>query len=121
VIERETEPGVFTLVGVRQQLGGRPFPRQTPLNLFLVLFSPRNGIYRGNVVIVQVKTDRTIRYSKFQAEFDADYQALPLNVDLGLCEFPEPGLYAVQVWFSPAEGQDVLKAELPFDLLEHEE
>jgi hypothetical protein len=121
VIESETEQGVFTLVGVRQQLVGSPFPLPASLSLFLVLSSPRQGTYQGNVVIVRVQTDKALRYSKFEVEFDEDHQVVPLYLDLGLCEFPEPGLYMVQLWFSPAQGQDVLKAELPFDVLENEE
>lgn len=70
VIESETEQGVFTLEGVRQHLEGGPFPLRVALNLFLVLFSARKGKYRGSAMVVQVNTDRSIRYSKFQVEFD---------------------------------------------------
>jgi hypothetical protein len=121
VVESEIEQGVFTLEGVRQQLGGGPFPLRAPMSLFLVLFSARKGVYRGNVVIVHIRTDKSLRYLKFQVEFDEDHQDLPLCINLGWCEFSEAGPYAVQVWFSPGEGQDVLKGELPFHLLEHEE
>jgi hypothetical protein len=121
VLESETEQEVFTLVGVRQHLGGGPLPVNASLSLFLVLSSPRKGRYRGNVVIVRVATDKTLRYSNFQVAFDEDNQVVPCVVDLGWCEFREAGLYAVQVWFSPREGQDVLKAELTFEVLENEE
>jgi hypothetical protein len=121
VIENEMEEGVFTLVGVRQHLGDGVYPLRASLSLFLVLASPREGTYQGNVVIVRVQNDKSLRYAKFQVDFDEDHQVLPLHLDLGWCEFPEPGLYMVQVWFSPGLEHDVLKAELPFDLLDNEE
>jgi hypothetical protein len=121
VIESEIEEAVFTLVGVRQQLVGDSYPLTASLSLFLVLSSPRKGAYQGNVVIVRVQTDKSLRYSKFEVEFDEDHQVQPLYLDLGECEFPEAGQYVIQVWFSPGQGQDVLKAEHPFDLFEYEE
>ena len=116
VFESEIEQGVFTLEGVRQHLTGGPFPWRAPLSLFLVLFSARKGVYRGNAVIARVSTDKCLRYSKFQVEFDEDNQVLPLCVNLGWCEFPGAGLYTVQVWFYQEQGMDVLKGELPFSV-----
>jgi hypothetical protein len=121
VVESETEEGVFTLEGVRQQLVGDAFPLRASLNLFVVLFSARTGNYRGNVVVVNARTDKAIRYLKFQVGFDSDSQIVPMAMDLGSCAFPEPGPYMIQVWFSPGEGQDVLKAELPFNVFQTEE
>jgi hypothetical protein len=121
VIESETESGVFTLVGARQQLVGGAFPLRWSLSVFLVLSCPRKGAYQGNVVIVQAQTDKSLRYLKFQVEFNENHQVLPLAMDLGECEFPEPGLHLVQLWFSPRQGPDVLKAELSFAVLDNEE
>src|SRR5258707_8650768 len=40
--------------------------------------SARPGKYRGNAVLVGVETDKSLRYTKFQIEFDDDDQVVPL-------------------------------------------
>jgi hypothetical protein len=119
-IASETESGVFTLEGVRQHLRAESFPCSRPLSLFLLLSSTRRGTYEGKILVIDDRTDRTIRYERFSAAFQKDNEILPFYVEVA-CEFPEPGQYTFQVWFSSKKGADVLKGEQPFDVLKHEE
>jgi hypothetical protein len=121
VIASDTEPGVFTLEGVRQFLSATSFPWPAPLSLFLLLSSARRGTYAGKVLMIHDATDRTIRYVKFEVEFQRNNEVLPVGVDLDRCEFPQPGGYTFQVWFAAKKGADALKAEQPFDVLQDEE
>lgn len=121
VLTSETEAGVFNLEGVRQHLTVRSVPIAAPLNLFLLLSNPRHGTYEGKVLVVHDGTDRTVRYVRFAVAFQEDNEVLPLWLDLGVCEFPEPGSYTFQVWFSSPQGGDALKGELPFHIVQDEE
>jgi hypothetical protein len=47
--------------------------------------------------------------------FEADGDTLPATARLR-CSFPRAGRYVVQIWFYQAQGNDVLKAELPFSV-----
>jgi len=121
VLPSETEAGVFTLEGVRQQFQADFFPWPAQVSLFLLLFSPRRGTYQGKALVVDDEEERVIRYVKFSASFPDDHQFLPLVVDLGSCQFPEPGQYLFQIWFEQSAGGDVQKGELPFYILAKEE
>jgi hypothetical protein len=120
VIASDTEAGVFTLEGVRQHLLAASFPWPARLGLFLLLSSARKGTYQGKVVIVNESTDRVIRYVKLEARFDEDNEFFALGLQFGDCEFPEPGSYTFQVWFSARDGQEVMKGEHPFHVLSNE-
>jgi hypothetical protein len=120
-IASDTESGVFTLEGVRQHVFAGSFPWSVRLDLFLLVSSARKGTYPGKVLIINERLDRTIRYIRFAAAFQDDHEVLPLCVELGECEFPEPGRYTFQIWFISKNGQDVEKGELPFSILQPEE
>jgi hypothetical protein len=117
VAASETEAGVFTLEGVRQHLRAESFPCLFRPSLFLLLSTPRKETYRGKVLLIHERTDRTLRYLGFLAAFEEDNELLPLYLDVRDCEFPEPGLYTFQVWFTAANGAEALKAEHPFHAL----
>lgn len=121
ILASETEDGVFTLEGVRQYLAAESFPCEFQPCLFLVLSSARAGTYQGKVLLIQERSDRTIRYVKFEISFREANERLSLGIDLGTCLFPEPGLYTFQVWFTAPDGEDALKAEQLFDVLAREE
>jgi hypothetical protein len=115
-----TEKGVFTLEGVRWQLEVSSFPCRAALSLFLLLSSPRKGRYSGKILVVNERSDRPIRYVKFQATFQEDNELLPLYVEVGDCEFPEAGQYSFEIYFS-TRGGEALKGEHPFVVLPREE
>jgi hypothetical protein len=121
VIQRETEVGVFTLEGVRQHLRTESFPCSSQLSLFLLLSSPRKGTYQGHVRLVSDRQDRAIRFVKFAAAFEEDNEALPMQVDMGDCTFPEPSSYTFEVWFAAPEAGSVLKGEYLLHVLADEE
>ena len=120
VIASPTESGVFTLEGVRQHLEVSSFPWRASLTLFLLLSNPRRGTYSGKVLLVNERTDRSIRYVKFRAAFQENNEVLPLVVDIDDCEFPEAGPYNFEIYFS-ARGVEALKGEHPFTVLSPEE
>lgn len=118
VVASQTEDGVFTLEGVRQHLVVASFPYPAFLRLFMLLSSPRKGNYFGKILIVNEQDDRTIRYVKIHAAFESDNELLPLYVDLGDCTFPESGQYRFEVYFAGRGGDEVLKTEHPFTVLQ---
>ena len=61
-----------------------------PINLFLLLSSPRKGKYSGKILVVNQRTDKALRYVKFVAEFHEDNELLPLYVDIGDAFSPKP-------------------------------
>jgi hypothetical protein len=120
-VASDIESGVFSLEGVRQQLTAETFPCRATLTVFLVLSSPRKGIYQGDIQLIHSETEKVLRYKKFRAEFEENNEVLPLYAELGSCEFPEPSVYNVRVRFSPGDGADVLKGDLPFPVLQIQE
>src|SRR5207244_785123 len=84
-----TEDGVYTLEGVRCHLTATSFPCRRSLNLYLLLSSARRGDYPGKVLVVNERSDKTIRYAKFLAPFQIDNEVLAIYIDLGDCVFPE--------------------------------
>src|SRR6266478_3986142 len=75
-----TEDSVFTLEGVRLQLEAASFPCRAALSMFMLLSCPRKGSYSGKVVVINERTDKSIRYVKFRATFQEDNELLPLYV-----------------------------------------
>jgi hypothetical protein len=116
-----TEDDVFTLEGVRLHLDANSFPWRAGLSLFLHLSCPRKGKYPGRILLVNDRSDRTIRYLRFLATFAEDNELLPLYVDIGECVFPEPGSYTFQVYFSARGSAEALKAEYSLSVRWHEE
>lgn len=115
---RLDERSVFTLEGVRQQLHAVSFPCSVRLWVFLVLSCARHGNYAGRILVVNDRTDRSIRYTRFGARFEDDNQSLSLQIDLGDCVFPEAGLYRPEVYFFAAGGsREALKGDCPFTVL----
>src|SRR4051794_30562307 len=94
-----TEDRVFTLDGVRFEIVAPSLPYRTSLFLFLALSSPRKGVFPGRILLLNEQDGKLLRYIKFAAEFDEDYQLMPYAVDLGLCDFPNDGLYRFEIYF----------------------
>lgn len=116
VRESRIEAGVFDLKGVRQQMIADAFPfAPRRLRLFLVLSSPQAGEFPWYVRVIHDRTDRAIYYSYLapRPTFDADNGLFRGRAGIR-CSFPEEGQYTVQVSFFRAEGNDVIKGELPF-------
>ncbi len=120
VVASSTEPGVFTLEGVRQHLEAAAFPWRAALSVFLVLTSARRGTYAGKILVVNERNDRPIRYVKFVARFQEDNEVLSLSIDIADCVFPEAGRYNFAVFLS-TRGEEALKGEHPFTVLAYEE
>jgi hypothetical protein len=109
------EYGVFHLKGVRQGMIADTFPFFASLRAFLLLSSPRPGVFPCNIRIIHDRTDKTIFYAHldphptFESDDGISAHRTPIR-----CYFPEPGRYSVQVLFFQKQGNDVLKGELPF-------
>ena len=87
----------------------------------MILTNPRSGRYDGKVLIVNERSDRRVRYSKFTVAFDENNEILPAYVELGGCSFPEAGLYNFEIYFTaPADGE-ALKGEHPFIVVSRED
>jgi hypothetical protein len=108
------EAGVFTLEGVRQHVEAAALPWRGSLSVFLLLSSPRKGKHEGKVLVVNERTDRTVRYVKFMAPFANDYELIALSVEIDDCLFPETGAYTFEVYLSARTGGEALKGEHPF-------
>ena len=113
-----TEDSVFTREGVRLQLEANSFPCRAELSMFILLSCARKGSYSGKVVVVNERTDKSIRYVKFLATFQEDNELLPLHVEAVDCVFPEAGQYTFEIHFS-ARGGEALKGEHPFRVVSH--
>lgn len=121
VIPSETENDVFTLEGVRQHVVAESFPCLYEPKLYLLLSSPRKGLYRGEVLLIHVRIDRVIRQVKFQATFQENREMFPIGIPTGQCRFPESGEYTFQVSLASHRGEWALKAEQPFEVLQTED
>ena len=121
VTESKSEIGVFNLRGVRQSIAAHTFPYvPRSLWLFLVLSSPRPGEFPGYVRVLQERTDKAVFFAHLaRPAFGADGGWLA-SITALRCRFPEAGLYTVQAWFFQAQGNDILKGEMPF-VIEAEE
>lgn len=123
VRESKSEPGVFDLRGVRQSLHADAFPFiPSQLWLFLLLSSPRSGVYPGHVVIEHDRTDKKIFFAHLDPHpmfaTDGEFWAGRTRIR---CSFPEAGRYTVQVSFFRQEGPDVVKGEMPLFLAKERE
>jgi hypothetical protein len=119
VRESQTESGVFHLTGVRQEIVADAFPFvPSRLWLFLLLSSVRAGEFTCYIRIVKENTDQTVFYSYLQPRprFEADRSLWASRAPIR-CAFPEAGRYTVQLWFFQEDGNDVLKGELPFNVV----
>ncbi len=122
VRESKIEPGVFDLKGVRQHMGASGFPFvPARLWLFLVLSSPRIGVFPCYLRIENDRTERTVYYSHLEPRPTfAEGNHLFVSRYPVRCVFPEPGQFTVQVWFFQEQGNDVLKGEISFPILPEE-
>jgi hypothetical protein len=119
----KVEGGVFDLKGVRYAVSAPGFPfTPSRLWLFLMLSSPRKGRFPGTVRVIHDRTDRVIFMAHMEPapEFQQEHEFRPLWLRLR-CSFPEPGRYTIQVGFFQRTGGDVVKAEVPFDVVAEEE
>ena len=74
--ESQIEAGVFNLKGVCQRMVANAFPFAPPrLWLFLVLTSPRAGVFPGYVAVVNNRTDKAI----FIANLNRDLSSLRMR------------------------------------------
>ena len=114
VRESKIEAGVFNLKGVRQGITADAFPfTPSRLWLFLLLSSPRPGVFPGYVRVVNSR--RTRSFSMLICSLIPRSRKIMLpGISRIKCSFPEEGRYTVQVWFFQEQGSDVLKGEMPF-------
>ncbi len=116
----QVEEHVFHLKGVRYWVsaGGFPFV-PARLWLFLLLSSPRKGRFPGHIRIVNDRTDRVVFIGKLTPTpvFQDDHEFLPVPMRLK-CTFPQPGRYVIQVCFFQETFSDIVKAEMPLDVVE---
>ena len=118
VRESITEASVYHLRGVRQQIVAPVFPfTASRLWLFLMLSSPRPGIYPSYVRVIEAGADRTIFFAYLdpQPRFEFENDSLAARARMR-CSFPHPGRYMIQVWFYREHGSDILNAEVPFSV-----
>jgi hypothetical protein len=118
--ESPAEAGVYHLRGVRQRIAAQTFPfSPVRLWLFLVLSSPRPGTYPGYVRVMNDATDKAILFAHLtpHPRFEDGDDNLAAAARLR-CSFPQAGRYTVQVWFYQEHGSDVLKAEVPFSVIQ---
>jgi hypothetical protein len=115
-----TEDGVFTLAGVRQRLPATFFPWHCKLSVFLLLSSPRKAKYAGKILVVNLRTERLVRYAKFSVAFQEANELLPMYLEISDCVFPEAGPYSFEIYFS-TRGEEAMKGEHPFTLHSPEE
>lgn len=121
--ENPIELDVFDLKGVRQQKIARSFPFMPKrLWLFVVFSCPRAGSFPAYVRVIHDRTDRAVffGYINPRPEFGGDSGLKAHRIRLR-CVFPEAGLYTIQVWFFQKDGNDILKGELPFSIVEESE
>jgi hypothetical protein len=116
VRKSKTEPGVFHLKSVRQEIKVGSFPSiRTEFCLFLVLSNTRPGKFPASICIVSETSDKTVHYAHLDPPpvFGNDGGLFIVSVPIG-CRFPEEGIYCAQMWFFQQQGSDVLKGEFPF-------
>ena len=116
VRESLSEVGVYHLRGVRQQVVAPAFPFvASRLWLFLVLSSHHPGTYPGYIRVLDEGTDKAVFFAHLapHPRFGSGDDTLAAAARLR-CSFPRAGHYTVEVWFYQEQGNDVLKAELPF-------
>ena len=120
VRESQREAGVYHLRGVGQRITAPAFPfAASRLWLFLVLSSHRPGTYPGYVRVVDEGADKAVFFGHLtpHPRFEAGDDNLAAAARLR-CSFPQAGRYTVQVWFYQEHGSDVLKAEVPFSVIQ---
>ena len=115
-----TENRVFTLEGVRFEILVPALPCRAPLHVFLVLSSPRKGIFPGKILLVNERDEKLVRYAKFVAEFEHENQLVPHGIDIGDVVFPNSGQYRFEVYFA-MRGTEVLKGEHPLTIISDED
>jgi hypothetical protein len=118
----KVEDLVFDLKGVRYAVSAGAFPfLRSRLWLFLMLSSPRTGRFPGNVRMIHDRVDRVIFMMNMEPspEFEREPAFVPVLMPLR-CAFPEPGRYTIQVCFLQPTGSDIVKAEVPFNVLAEE-
>jgi len=115
-----TEDRVFTLQGVRFEFVMPHLPIRKRLCLFLALSSARKGVFPGYIVVINERTEKSLRYLKLVAEFQEDNQLLPYAIELGDCDFPNDGFYRFEVYFS-IRGAEALKGEHSLEIIAEED
>src|SRR5260370_31598884 len=116
--QSKAEAGVFDLKGVRQEIAAGVFPFPCRLWLFLVLASPRAGTFPAYVIVVNEKTDKAIFYAQLSPDpAFQDHTDFLAGLTPNRCVFPESCRYTVQVCFFQEQGSDVVKGQLPFQVL----
>jgi len=114
---RSVGDAVYDLKGVHygQTIAEFPFaPRR--LSLFLVLASPRAGRFPAMIRIIHDRTDHTAFMTHIDPVFDQDEELKFFRIRLR-CRFRVPGRYTIQVTFLRTTSSDVVKGEIPFDVV----
>lgn len=120
VRERGGEPGVFDLRGVRQQIQADVFPfAPRRLALFLLLSSPRLGMYPGYLRVINDQSEKAVFYSHLKPtpRFQGEVELLAIRLRIR-CSFATPGRYTVQVCFFQEVGTDIVKGETAIQLVQ---
>jgi len=120
VRESDLEAGVFDLKGVRHSIAARVFPfRPRRLLVFMLLSSPRRGLYPGDVIVQNDQDEKKILHKNLSPApfFEQDNDTLAC-IAPARCTFPEPGQYSFQIWFFQEHGSDILRGEYTFQVIE---
>jgi len=114
VENRLDEEGIYHLLGVRTVLGADSFPFVHPALYIYLQVSGHEGESSGAVLLQQARTDDILKRKPLgQVRFPGPLTMVQLVVRLRNCEFPEPGVYYVQVTFG-----GVLVAERAVQIVE---
>lgn len=105
------EIGVCSLEGVRFELRAPTFPFRRSLSVYMLLSSPREGVFPCKVKVIDVAETLLVSEKPIRVAFDEENEPVPLVVDCPECAFPAPGIYVVQVLFTGQDGVEVLKGE----------
>jgi hypothetical protein len=110
---------VYDLKGVHygQTIAKFPFaPRR--LWLFLVLTSLRVGRFPGMIRVIHDRTEHTAFMTHIDPVFDQEELKF-FRIRLR-CWFRVPGRYMIQVTFLRTTSSDVVKGDIPFDVVSEE-
>jgi hypothetical protein len=111
VIASDLEDGVYSLEGVRHEVFASAFPHRRSLSLYLLLSSPRIGVFTCIPTVTNEGETGLVRLRAVRVGVAEENEPVAISIDLGEVEFPEPGRYVFQVWFASQAGVEVLKGE----------
>jgi hypothetical protein len=107
----DAEDGVYSVKGVRHEGYASAFPHRRSLTLYLLLSSPREGVFTCIPTVTDEAETWAYRFRTVRIGFAEENEPMPIPLNLGEFEFPEPGRYVFQIWFTSPAGDNVLKGE----------